>query len=379
MLNDSRTTAARTVLFPPYGDSKDPMLRLDNPAVHAAQTRQERIALYDYLQKRIGNTEQFMLDGIELPNRCKLLVKAEYTNPSGSHYDREMIRFLRWLELDARSIVPGRTRMLETTTGNSGSAFAWLCRALGYPAPVIIIPGDMPRARRAQIESFGAELIESPAGEYITGIEQSFRDFHETAESKGLFCPQHWEDEKHGVAAMRDCSREVMQWAQAEGIDMDFFMLALGNGSSARGFSEGLPKRVKLLGMEPAESPVVAEYLGLPGFEEIRPPGQRNHRIIGTGPAEQRQIYRNMKAASERLGDDKGRIQISEHQHNAIVHVTTEECEEWQRRLADRALRHVGMSSAGCVRAVIRFIEETGVRNRTFGTIFYDPAWKYLD
>jgi len=134
-----------------------------------------------------------------------------------------------------------------------------------------------------------------------------------------------------------------------------------------------------LLGMEPAESPTIAEHLALPGFEIIRPSGERAHGIFGTGPSEHRQIYRNMQVASERLGDGRGRILIGGTEHNAIVHVSTSECEVMQQRLADRALRHVGMSSAGCVQAVIRFIEETGVRNRTFGTIFYDPAWKYLD
>ena len=44
----------------------------------------------------------------------------------------------------------------------------------------------------------------------------------------------------------------------------------------------------------------------------------------------------------------------------------------------DTAGLHVGMSSAGCVAAVERYIEENNIKNKAFGTIFYDPAWKYL-
>ena len=82
--------------------------------------------------------------------------------------------------------------MLETTTGNSGASFAWAVRALGFPPPTIIIPEDMPHARKAQIESFGAELILSEPGKYITGIVQSFAHFyakaHASTDPETLWC-----------------------------------------------------------------------------------------------------------------------------------------------------------------------------------------------
>jgi cysteine synthase len=327
----------------------------------------ERRQRYQALSEVIGHTPFVEITALSLPRRCRLFAKEEYRNPTGSHYDREMLRLLRSLEEDG-NIEPGRTRMLETTTGNSGASFAWLCRALGYPPPIIIIPADMPYARKAQIESFGASLLLSAAGEYITGISRSFGQFYtlhaDSTDPDVPWCPHHWEDEAHGVQAMRECAEEILRDTQDQQVSLDFMVLALGNGSSARGIGEVLrPRKVTLLGLEPKESPIVAEYLKLPGYEQRRE-NHRKHGIIGTGPFRESQIYPNMRMAAKMLDD--------------ILHVSTRECQAMQRRLMDQGGLHVGMSSAGCVVAVERYIEEKQVTNKVFATIFYDPAWKYL-
>lgn len=326
----------------------------------------ERQLLYDTISEGIGNTPFIEVTSLSLPHRCRLFAKEEYRNPTGSHYDREMLRLLRALEEDGK-IEPGKTRMLETTTGNSGASFSWLCRALGFPSPTIIIPEDMPYARKAQIESFGAELILSEPGKYITGIAHSFASFytdeHATTDPETPLCPHHWEDEAHGVQAMKECGEEIVRNAQEHGVNLDYFVLALGNGSSSRGIGGVLgPRGVTLLGMEPEESPIVAEYLKLPGFEERRD-SNRKHGIIGTGPFRESQIYPNMRAAAKLLQD--------------VLHVNTAQCLETQMRLINTGL-HVGVSSAGCVAAIENYINKNNISNKVFGTVFYDPAWKYL-
>jgi cysteine synthase A len=308
------------------------------------------------------------------PNGCRVLAKAEYQNPTGSHYDREMIEFLYALEQD-RVITPGETVMLETTTGNSGASFAWLCRALGFPAPSIIIPEDMPYARKQQIAAFGADIIPSPAEEYITGISETF--VQERKKWAG-YIPAHWEDVTCSVTAMEKCADEVNE-AIDDRFDgtLDYFFLALGNGSSARGIGQvfkSLKPQIKLIGVEPAESPIVAEWLnhnypgraaelGLAEFATRRE-GDRKHGIIGTGPSEEHQIYPNMQAAALLLDD--------------IAHVTTSEARSMQIRLMDEACLHVGMSSAACLRAIHEYVRANDIQDKTIATVFYDPAWKYL-
>jgi len=325
----------------------------------------QREAKYDRLRRAIGDTPFVQLTGIDVPNQCEIYVKEEYRNPTGSHYDREMWSLLRALERD-RQIIPGRTWMLETTTGNSGAAFAWLCRALDYPAPLIVIPEDMPHARRAQIESYGAELVMSAAGQYITGVSNTFgRTLSRYLRSRDVktkpWSPKHWQDETHSVQAMAELGEEILHDAEKKHVEFDYFVLALGNGASARGIGNVLADRdITLIGMEPAESPVVAEFLG----KSERKGGSRQHGIIGTGPFLESQIYPNMREGAKLLSE--------------IMHPNTAECAAMRTRLMDDAVQHVGMSSAGCVLAAIDYIRKYDVRRRCFGMIFYDAAWKYL-
>lgn len=327
----------------------------------------ERHLRYETISQAIGKTPFVEVTSLSLPYCCRLFAKEEYRNPTGSHYDREMLRLLRALEEDGK-IQPGRTRMLEITTGNSGASFAWLCRALGFPAPTIIIPEDMPYARKAQIESFGAELILSEPGTYITGIAHSFAHFysedHADTDSETPWCPRHWEDEVYGVQAMRECGEEIVHNAQEHDVNLDYFVLALSSGSSFRGVGQVLDsKGISLLGMEPEESPIAAEYLKLPGFEKPRDPN-RSYDIIWTTPFSESQMYPDMRAAAKLL--------------RTVLHVNTAQCLETQRRLMDTAGLHVGMSSAGCVTAIEDYIKKNRISNKVFGTIFYDPGWKYL-
>jgi|ERR1039458_3154942 cysteine synthase A len=328
-----------------------------------------RRKLYERLKRSIGNTPLFPLEGIDVGRNCKVYVKAEYLNPSGSHYDREMVRLLESLEAN-RLIQPGVTQMLETTTGNSGSSFAWLCRVLGYPPPSIVIPSDMPRSRRRQIASFGAHLIESASGQYISGIEDSFGAIYTAQKDRPpeekFYCPKHWDDEFHCIAGMHECGLEIVRQVEELGIELDCFVFALGNGSSARGVGEILrPRGVTLYGMEPSESPIVAEMQQRVGFEIALPIAGRQHGILGTGPSEQRQVYKNMRVAAEMLKD--------------ITHVSTSEAAEMQIELMDRAFLHIGMSSAACIVGIRKLVEKHGLRHQNIGTIFYDSAWKYLD
>lgn len=331
----------------------------------------ERSDLYQSIRQQIGNTPFRELVRISVPNRCRIVIKEEYRNPSGSHYDREMWHFLRAKE-DEGLIEPGSTRMLETTTGNSGSSFAWLCMALGYPSPVILIPADMPQARIAQIRQYGAEVVLSEPGLYITGLSELFRDYaianKEKARSENsepLYRPRHWADTVHTVRAMEELGAEILDDAAREDILIDHFVLALGNGASARGVGTVLKSAGKnLIGMEPAESPIVEEYLRGPEALQRGITENRSHGIIGTGPFRAEELYDNVKEAAPML--------------SAIMHPTTDDCLEVQRELISQEGLHVGMSSAGCLWSIRKYIDQLDVKSQTFGMICYDPAWKYL-
>ena len=99
----------------------------------------QREKLYRELESRIGNTPILKLS-LHLPYGNRIFVKEEFRNPTGSHYDRVYIHLLKEIEKEGK-IVPGVTPLIETSSGNAGSSFAWLCRELGYQAEVIVPEG----------------------------------------------------------------------------------------------------------------------------------------------------------------------------------------------------------------------------------------------
>jgi cysteine synthase A len=114
----------------------------------------------------VGDTPLYEIKSIrgkEEYNGCRIFCKEEYRNPTGSHYDRFWVEFFRSLELN-RTINEGNigNPIVETSTGNSGASFAWICRELGYKDYRVVIPADMPDTRKKQIESYGAKVHVSP-------------------------------------------------------------------------------------------------------------------------------------------------------------------------------------------------------------------------
>jgi cysteine synthase A len=322
---------------------------------------------YDALERAIGKTPLIRLANIPLANECVLYAKEEYRNPTGSHYDRETIRLLRAREEEGRIRIDPRRPLVETTTGNSGASFAWLCRVLGYRDYLVFIPADMPTARIEQIRSYGAKIELTPAGEYITGLVAAFQVWWRQNQPH-YYAPNHSNDEEHTVGAMRDLGKEILAGLKRRGVARPtHFVAALGNGASSRGVGEVLMEAgADIVGVEPYESPTVLEIRFPDQARALYPDGlpkDRRHTMYGTGPGAAQEIFPNMRA-------------IMPH----LTAIKTPRQEEWkpvQQQLADLELRHVGHSSAACVWAAME-LSKTAPPRSVFVTLFYDPAWKYL-
>ena len=95
---------------------------------------QNRTAIYSELLRSIGNTP---LTHLNLPNQSVLYLKEEWKGPTCSHYDRVYIPLLRSLENEG-TIIPGKTELIDATTGNAGAALAWAADKLGYQCTIFI-------------------------------------------------------------------------------------------------------------------------------------------------------------------------------------------------------------------------------------------------
>ncbi len=128
----------------------------------------ERSDLYEKVEQRTGNTHRYRISKIPVPHGNLIYAKEEWLNPTGSIFDRVYPFLFRCAE-EKGFIVPGITPVIEASTGNAGTSFAWCARNLGYTDCSVIIHEDAPRARIKQIQSYGANIIFSPAGQFAKG------------------------------------------------------------------------------------------------------------------------------------------------------------------------------------------------------------------
>ncbi len=247
---------------------------------------QNRIRLYESLESQIGSTPLVELP-LDLPRGNRILVKEEFRNPTGSHYDRQ-IYLLRAIEEQGK-IIPGLTPLIETTSGSAGESFAWLCQQLGYEA-TIVLPDSAPPKKIRAMQEYGANLVFTPGIEGVGGTARELKKIlieeNPRRKEQGLqkyYCPNHSRDprtlEAFGQIAVEACE-------QVEGID--YFIAAIGNGSTLLGpgrhFKQRLPN-VQVVGWEPLASGL-AYSLRFPGeLEELYGLGKGSlrHDLPGTG------------------------------------------------------------------------------------------------
>lgn len=328
----------------------------------------KREDVYRRLARNIGNTPLYEIRNIEIPNGNRIFAKEEYLNPTGSHYDRVFWNLLYSLEREG-TICPCQ-ELVETTSGNAGASFAWLCAALGYKATVVI-PQDMPDARLAYIRSLGARTVISPSGEYVAGSITSLRKYlkEKKAQAAPIYCPNHAGAE-FSVIGMSRSGEEIIRDAPSAGIDkIDIYVSALGGGITVRGVGEVLQEEwpeMQLVGVEPFEAP---EYY-------VRKFPERFQSLYGMTPT----IGPHSLLGIGRWGDDSYKFPHMEKmlgRINDIILVKKEHWCETALKLRDIEAKHVGRTSAASLWAALELARE--VEDKTFLILFYDPAWKYLN
>jgi cysteine synthase A len=326
--------------------------------------RRARQELYKRLDSVIGSTPLTELRRIPVPNNNKIVAKEEYRNPTGSHYDRIILALLQGLEHQGE--FKEGDLLTDTTTGNSGASFAWLCRALKFRCEVII-PRDMPAARIAQIRSYGATIEYSERGRYVEGLLAHLKSRLAHAKCK-INMPDHAGNTDFPPDAMRALGEEIATDLRTSGYSKaDYFICALGNGASTYvGEPLKAKMRTKTIGFEPIESPTL--FLRKYSTEIFRErygvdAEQRSHELIGTGPGNVRFPFPLYDETLSDLAD----IQL----------VKKDEWEPMMTTLADLEGQHVGRTSAASVCAALELAQH--VSDSTILVLFYDQAWKYLD
>ncbi|MBN4081356.1 pyridoxal-phosphate dependent enzyme [Caldithrix abyssi] len=323
------------------------------------KTRRQR---FKQIESTIGSTHLHEIETIEIPNGNRIFCKEEWTNPTGSHYDRVYIKLLYEYE-KAGKIIPGETHLVETTSGNAGVAFAWLANELGYSATVII-PEDMPKPRVYEMQDYGAEIIFSKAGQYVKGVVRKLREYliqYKNAHNNPAFCLDH-SRRKTSFIALYSIAKEINQQLSEQGLSPDYFIGAIGNGTTTVGiynYFKDKGKPIKMFGVEPFESPVFFNQKFPGRFKNNygKEPEFKAHNLIGAGGW-------GVKFPNVHLDTFEDIYLCKENKWQEYVDI-----------LQYSEKKPVGRTSAACILSAVRLSEK--IKNKNIFTLFYDPLWKY--
>jgi cysteine synthase len=223
-----------------------------------------RIEISANLADLVGGTPMVRFERLGGQRGGEVVGKLEAYNPAGSVKDRIGVAMIEAAEAEGR-IEPGRTTVIESTSGNTGIALAFVCAAKGYRL-VLTLPQGMSREREALLRLYGAEVIvtESMGGMH-EAVAEADRLARETADS---FVPQQFENPANPEMHRRTTAEEI--WSDLDG-DVDVFVAGVGTGGTITGVGEVLKDRkpdVRIVAVEPASSAVLSG--GRPGPHKIQ-------------------------------------------------------------------------------------------------------------
>ncbi len=212
----------------------------------------------------IGRTPLVRLNRISDESGAEVLGKLESFNPGGSVKDRIGLAMIEAAEREGR-IAPGKTTIIEPTSGNTGIALAMVAAARGYDM-VLTMPDTMSIERRTILKAFGARLVLTPGADGMRGAVAKALEL--AAEGADAFVPQQFENPANPEVHRLTTAAEI--WADTGG-EVDAFVAGVGTGGTLTGVGAVLKERrpgVLVVAVEPADSPVLSG--GAPGPHKLQ-------------------------------------------------------------------------------------------------------------
>jgi cysteine synthase len=213
-----------------------------------------RMPIIESMTDLVGGTPLVRLSRLSEGTGATILGKLEAANPAGSVKDRIGLAMIEAAE-QAGLITPGKSVIVEPTSGNTGIALAFVAAAKGYRC-ILTMPETMSMERRALLKAYGAELVLTPGTEGMRGAIAHAREIAE--ETPDAFIPQQFENPANPAVHERTTGEEI--WADTDGA-VDIFVAGVGTGGSITGVGHVLKERkpgVQVVAVEPVDSPVLS-------------------------------------------------------------------------------------------------------------------------
>jgi cysteine synthase A len=211
----------------------------------------------------VGDTPMVALQRMGAGLGAEVVAKLEYLNPGGSVKDRIGVAMIDAAEREG-VIEPGRSVIVEPTSGNTGIALAMVCAARDYEL-VLTLPEGMTRERTALLRTYGAEVHETPS---LGGMNEAVELAERIVAERGAFMPQQFNNPANPDIHRRMTAEEI--WRDLDG-EVDALVCGVGTGGTITGIGQVLKDRrssVQVVAVEPATSAVLSG--GTPGPHKIQ-------------------------------------------------------------------------------------------------------------
>ena len=212
--------------------------------------------IYRNVQELIGKTPLMEATNIEkmLDLKARLLVKLEYLNPAGSVKDRIAKNMILTAEQEGK-LKPGAT-IIEPTSGNTGIGLASIAASKGYKL-ILTMPETMSVERRNILKAYGAEIVLTEGAKGMTGAIEKAKELAERI--SGSFLAGQFDNPANPAAHIVSTGPEI--WEDTDG-NVDVFVAGVGTGGTITGVGGYLKekkKSVKIVAVEPSDSPVLSK------------------------------------------------------------------------------------------------------------------------
>ena len=199
--------------------------------------------------EQIGNTPLLKIKDPDIPDGVEVYAKLEYFNPGGSVKDRPAKRMIEDGEREGL-LVKGKT-ILDSTSGNTGIAYAMIGAAKGYPVK-LAMPSNVSRERKAILAAYGAEVVYTDPSELSDGAILEARRLLEAAPEL-YFKPDQYNNPSNWKAHLDTTAPEI--WEQTNG-RVTHFVASIGTSGTVMGTGRGLKafnSEIKVVAVEPSD------------------------------------------------------------------------------------------------------------------------------